>query len=175
MDVVISGHVHAYARTCNVYKEECIKDKKGGTTHITLGTFPTSPYEAQCSSFPPTPSTLNLLNLAGYFPIPLLRDRLRPCLLAFQCLFLLCKRMQWLLHKLFFSRVPNHWSCREAMCFLILLQYSESSNYAAMTCSEKRHFTYSIFDTMFADYAVECLTCKKQFFCSFTMSCKYRV
>ena len=35
--MVISGHVHAYARTCNVYKEECISNDDGGTTYITMG------------------------------------------------------------------------------------------------------------------------------------------
>ena len=37
VDMAISGHVHAYARTCNVYKERCISNDDGGTTHITLG------------------------------------------------------------------------------------------------------------------------------------------
>lgn len=37
VDLVLSGHVHAYARTCNVFKEHCIDNDDGGTTHITLG------------------------------------------------------------------------------------------------------------------------------------------
>ena len=37
VDMVMSGHVHAYARTCNMYKEKCLKNKKGGMTHMTLG------------------------------------------------------------------------------------------------------------------------------------------
>ena len=37
VDLVLSGHVHAYARTCNVFREECVREKWGGTTHITLG------------------------------------------------------------------------------------------------------------------------------------------
>jgi hypothetical protein len=37
VDLAVSGHVHAYARTCNVYKEECIGNDDGGTTHVTLG------------------------------------------------------------------------------------------------------------------------------------------
>lgn len=37
VDLVLGGHVHAYARTCNVYKERCIDNDDGGTTHITLG------------------------------------------------------------------------------------------------------------------------------------------
>ena len=37
VDMVLSGHVHAYARTCNVYRERCISNADGGTTHVTLG------------------------------------------------------------------------------------------------------------------------------------------
>ncbi|KAK9829258.1 hypothetical protein WJX72_004835 [[Myrmecia] bisecta] len=37
VDMVLSGHVHAYARTCNVYNGECVADADGGATHITLG------------------------------------------------------------------------------------------------------------------------------------------
>ena len=37
VDLVLSGHVHAYARTCNVYRERCISNADGGTTHVTLG------------------------------------------------------------------------------------------------------------------------------------------
>ena len=37
VDLVLSGHVHAYARTCNVYDERCIDREDGGMTHITLG------------------------------------------------------------------------------------------------------------------------------------------
>lgn len=37
VDLVLSGHVHAYARTCNVYNERCVDSSSGGMTHITLG------------------------------------------------------------------------------------------------------------------------------------------
>lgn len=38
VDIVLSGHVHAYARTCNVYEHKCVSESFGGTTHVTLGT-----------------------------------------------------------------------------------------------------------------------------------------
>ncbi|KAK9811159.1 hypothetical protein WJX73_007407 [Symbiochloris irregularis] len=37
VDMVLSGHVHAYARTCNVYDERCVDSGSGGMTHVTLG------------------------------------------------------------------------------------------------------------------------------------------
>ena len=37
VDLVLSGHVHSYARTCNVYNERCVDNLDKGTTHITLG------------------------------------------------------------------------------------------------------------------------------------------
>lgn len=37
VDLVVSGHVHSYARTCNVLDKKCIPIVNGGTTHITLG------------------------------------------------------------------------------------------------------------------------------------------
>ena len=37
VDLVLSGHVHAYARTCNVYNERCVDSASGGMTHVTLG------------------------------------------------------------------------------------------------------------------------------------------
>ncbi len=37
VDLVFSGHVHSYARTCNVLDERCVDMDDGGTTHITLG------------------------------------------------------------------------------------------------------------------------------------------
>lgn len=37
VDLVLSGHVHSYARTCNVLDGNCIPLPDGGTTHITLG------------------------------------------------------------------------------------------------------------------------------------------
>ena len=39
VDMVLSGHVHAYARTCNVYNEQCVDMADGGMTHITLGVY----------------------------------------------------------------------------------------------------------------------------------------
>lgn len=37
VDLVMSGHVHAWARTCNVNQYECIRNKAGGITHLTIG------------------------------------------------------------------------------------------------------------------------------------------
>lgn len=37
VDLVLSGHVHSYARTCNVLDERCVAMEEGGMTHITLG------------------------------------------------------------------------------------------------------------------------------------------
>lgn len=37
VDLVLSGHVHSYARTCNVLNEHCVDMNEGGMTHITLG------------------------------------------------------------------------------------------------------------------------------------------
>jgi hypothetical protein len=37
VDLVFSGHVHSYARTCNVLAERCVDMDDGGMTHITLG------------------------------------------------------------------------------------------------------------------------------------------
>ncbi|KAA6417699.1 MAG: nucleotide pyrophosphatase phosphodiesterase [Trebouxia sp. A1-2] len=37
VDLVVSGHVHSYARTCNVYDEQCVDNLDKGTTHVTLG------------------------------------------------------------------------------------------------------------------------------------------
>lgn len=37
VDLVLSGHVHSYARTCNVYNEKCVDNIDKGTTHVTLG------------------------------------------------------------------------------------------------------------------------------------------
>lgn len=38
VDVVFSGHMHSYSRTCNVLHERCIDESEGGTTHVTIGT-----------------------------------------------------------------------------------------------------------------------------------------
>ena len=40
VDLVLTGHVHLYARTCSVAAERCVDDDDdddGGITHITLG------------------------------------------------------------------------------------------------------------------------------------------
>ena len=37
VDLVLSGHIHAYARTCAVYEEQCVKHERLGTVHVTLG------------------------------------------------------------------------------------------------------------------------------------------
>lgn len=37
VDLVFSGHVHSYARTCNVLAGKCTDMRSGGMTHITLG------------------------------------------------------------------------------------------------------------------------------------------
>ena len=34
---MLSGHVHAYARTCNVLDERCVDPAHGGMTHFTVG------------------------------------------------------------------------------------------------------------------------------------------
>ena len=39
VDLYISGHVHAYARTCNVWRGgQCVPRSVGGTTHVLAGT-----------------------------------------------------------------------------------------------------------------------------------------
>eukprot|EP01083_Nonionella_stella_P267974 905575_1 len=38
VDMVLAGHYHAYERTCALYNYECIGEKKGGITHMTIGT-----------------------------------------------------------------------------------------------------------------------------------------
>ena len=39
VDVYVSGHVHAYARTCNVWRGgTCVPRSVGGTTHVLVGT-----------------------------------------------------------------------------------------------------------------------------------------
>lgn len=37
VDMVMSGHVHLYARTCSVKKDRCKKKDRGGITHVTVG------------------------------------------------------------------------------------------------------------------------------------------
>ncbi|PSC73373.1 inactive purple acid phosphatase 2 [Micractinium conductrix] len=37
VDLVLSGHVHSYSRTCNVLKERCVPADEGGMTHIIVG------------------------------------------------------------------------------------------------------------------------------------------
>ena len=37
VDLVLSGHVHSYARTCNVFNEKCVDNLDKGTTHVTVG------------------------------------------------------------------------------------------------------------------------------------------
>ena len=66
VDMVISGHVHAYARTCNLYKEECISDDDGGTTYITMGGIVTR------SVFSAFIGATYRANLACLFPASLL-------------------------------------------------------------------------------------------------------
>ena len=38
VDLVLSGHVHDYARTCNVLDKRCVHERDGGMSHITVGT-----------------------------------------------------------------------------------------------------------------------------------------
>lgn len=38
VDLVLSGHVHDYARTCNVLDKRCVRERDGGMSHITVGT-----------------------------------------------------------------------------------------------------------------------------------------
>ena len=37
VDLVLTGHVHLYARTCSVRADRCVREGDGGITHITLG------------------------------------------------------------------------------------------------------------------------------------------
>lgn len=37
VDLVITGHVHSYSRTCNVLDERCRDQEEGGMTHVTVG------------------------------------------------------------------------------------------------------------------------------------------
>ncbi len=37
VDMVMSGHVHLYARTCSVKHDRCKKASRGGITHVTVG------------------------------------------------------------------------------------------------------------------------------------------
>lgn len=37
VDIVMSGHVHLYARTCPVRRDHCRKDDDGAITHVTVG------------------------------------------------------------------------------------------------------------------------------------------
>lgn len=38
VDLVLSGHVHAYSRTCNALDGRCVDSDEGGMVHITVGT-----------------------------------------------------------------------------------------------------------------------------------------
>lgn len=40
VDMVMSGHVHLYARTCSVKHDRCKKPGRGGITHVTVGAHP---------------------------------------------------------------------------------------------------------------------------------------
>ena len=37
VDILFSGHFHAYQRTCAVYKGKCIGRDEGGITHVMIG------------------------------------------------------------------------------------------------------------------------------------------
>ena len=37
VDLVMTGHVHLYARTCSVRRDHCWRDGDGGITHVTVG------------------------------------------------------------------------------------------------------------------------------------------
>ena len=37
VDLVLTGHVHLYARTCSVKRDRCVGARDGGIMHITLG------------------------------------------------------------------------------------------------------------------------------------------
>ena len=51
VDLVMTGHVHLYARTCSVRRDHCRKDDDGGITHVTVGKnlHPDSPLAAMLS------------------------------------------------------------------------------------------------------------------------------
>lgn len=36
VDLVLTGHVHSYSRTCNVHDWECVDPEEGGMTHVTV-------------------------------------------------------------------------------------------------------------------------------------------
>jgi acid phosphatase type 7 len=38
VDLVLSGHVHSYSRTCPVYKNKCVGRESGGVMYVTAGT-----------------------------------------------------------------------------------------------------------------------------------------
>ncbi|KAK2075586.1 hypothetical protein QBZ16_001694 [Prototheca wickerhamii] len=38
VDLVLSGHVHSYSRSCNVLGDACLPPAEGGATHVTAGT-----------------------------------------------------------------------------------------------------------------------------------------
>lgn len=71
VDLAVSGHVHAYARTCNVYKEECIGNDDGGTTHVTLGaTSPFKYHRPMGSSYPSPPCAELVFPVVIFIPSP---------------------------------------------------------------------------------------------------------
>lgn len=64
VDMVMSGHVHLYARTCSVKRDRCKKENRGGITHVTVGAAPlsrrpvrlrkvTKPAVSSCQVLPP--------------------------------------------------------------------------------------------------------------------------
>jgi hypothetical protein len=67
VDLAVSGHVHAYARTCNVYNQECIGNDDGGTTHVTLGTPPPPNIQWIRESLPSVCSQIGLTRLDREF------------------------------------------------------------------------------------------------------------
>lgn len=38
VDIVFSGHMHSYSRSCNVQDGRCVDPGRGGMTHVTIGT-----------------------------------------------------------------------------------------------------------------------------------------
>lgn len=58
VDMVMTGHVHLYARTCSVKRDRCKKAGRGGITHVTVGAYdrrlltpsPSSPSSVCCAA-----------------------------------------------------------------------------------------------------------------------------
>lgn len=59
VDLVLSGHIHAYARTCEVFEEQCVKHERLGVVHVTLGSCLSQVHKALFADFQLRPSSGN--------------------------------------------------------------------------------------------------------------------